>query len=144
MLFAQPVAFRAASTALRISLRLPSPTSPSSRPFLLANLHAVAGIRPRLLATDIEFHGAINLISRSAVFVVTKFRRELISLRSGKARRVLEPHRLEVFEQAFLAALASVAAFPIAAETAGGVKQICANSPKQRRPSVAPKREVRH
>src|SRR5579863_3691800 len=37
---------------------------------------------------------------------------------------MLEPHRLQIFEQAFLAAFATVSAFAIAAESDGGVEQV--------------------
>ena len=44
-------------------------------------------------------------------------------------RGVFEPSWFEIFEEAFAAALAAVAAFAIAAETATGVEKVCAVDP---------------
>ncbi len=56
----QPVAFAAASTALRMSLRLPRPGWPTGLPVAIEHRIAVAGIRPRLLAADIELRRAVD------------------------------------------------------------------------------------
>ncbi len=48
---------------------------------------------------------------------------------SDGARSILEPRRLEIFEQSLAAAFAAVAAFAIAAESARGVEKIRAIDP---------------
>ena len=52
-----------------------------------------------------------------------------LRLRSGQRRSILEPGGLQILQQAFPAALASVAAFAVAAKSAGSVEQIGAVDP---------------
>src|SRR2546423_1577996 len=66
---------------------------------LVADFHAVSRIRSRLLASDIQLYGPINLSRTEAgVFdlplTVGTFARN--SLRSGKGRRIFKPCRLEI------------------------------------------------
>src|ERR1700733_195001 len=86
----------------------------------VANLHAVAGIRPYLLASDVKLHGAVDVDSWMRISIIPIF--NWSRLHSGQAGCVFEPYWFEIFEQAFLAAFATVSAFAIAAESDGGVK----------------------
>src|SRR5713226_8143565 len=88
---------------------------------------AVAGIGPRLLAADVEFHSAVD--RRSAKIGSRLGRLVDRQWLGANRRRLFEPRWLEIFKQAFAPALSPITAFPIAAETASGVKEIRAVNP---------------
>src|SRR5208282_1023953 len=90
---------------------------------------AVARIRPCLLASDIELHGAVDIIiigGGDRLFLVVRNWRWFRGRQSGRA---LEPCGFQIFQQAFLATLAAVSAFAVAAEAAGSVEQVGAIYP---------------
>ncbi len=88
---------------------------------------AIARIGPRLLAADVELHGAID---RGSCEVHWRLGRLIDrERRCMNGWRALKPRGLEIFEQTFAPALASEAALAIAAETAGGVEKIRAIYP---------------
>ena len=114
----------AASTALRMSLRLPRPASPTSRPVGIENRVAVAGVGPRLLAADIELGGAVEAAGAVRPTERARARR---SRRAGLGRDSGLPVGVvgdAVLGQALAPALAAEAAFAIAAEAGGGVEQV--------------------
>ena len=82
-----PRAACAASTALRMSLRLPSATSPSSSPFGARDATRVAGVGARLLAADEQLGRAID--RRDAAIA----RRRAASTSSRALRRALDALR---------------------------------------------------
>ena len=96
-----------------------------------SRFHAVARVGTRLFAADVELHRAVDCRCRR-IGVVGRF---LIQIRpsclfqSRQCRSILEPGRLKIFKQAFPAALAAIAAFAVAAKSAGGVEQIRAVDP---------------
>src|SRR5258708_16029282 len=80
-----------------------------------------------LIPTNKERHSAIDRWRCNIAFLIGR-------LIDGKRlwlepRRVLEPGRLQIFEEPFPAALAPEAAFAVAAETAGSVEKIGAVDP---------------
>src|SRR5262249_12278679 len=87
-----------------------------------ANFKAVAGVRARLLATDVQLHRTINRRKGS-------FFARLNCWRSRKRWGAFEPFRFQILEHALASALASEAAVSIPAEAAGGVKQVRAVHP---------------
>src|SRR4029077_8547435 len=88
-------------------------------PVVGADFHAVAGIRPHLLAADVEFHCPINCWDRCNGL------RSLLGFRFVNTRQlwsVLKPCRLQIFAQTFASALASVSTLAVTAESAGRVE----------------------
>src|SRR5262250_3054940 len=89
---------------------------------------AVPGIRPRLFSADVELHRAVD--RSDGIGDVGAGLRAAFLLSAGLQRwRLLEPGGLKVFDEPFAAAFAPVTAFPIAAESASGVKKIGAVDP---------------
>src|SRR5882762_2992381 len=100
---------------------------PEQTPVRATHFDAVTRIRPRLFATDIELHGAIDRGSRE---IVALLRRLIHRERRWMNRwRVLKPCWLEIFEKPLAPTLTSITALAITPETAGGVEKICAVNP---------------
>ena len=91
--------------------------------------HAVgiAGIRPRLLAADIQLGGAVDAGRRRRRRPARRC--SLAASPASALRGFGASHRLQIFRHALAAALAAEAAFAIAAEAGGGVEQVGAIDP---------------
>ena len=92
-----------------------------------AHFDAVARIRARLLAADVQLHRAVNRRRRRAGLPARSFFSR--KLRGANRRRLLKPNRFEILEQPFPASFASISALAIPAKSAGCVEQIRAVHP---------------
>src|SRR5258708_30892148 len=85
-----------------------------------AHRHAVTRIGPRLLAADVEFHGAIDWRCRQIRgglrWLIHRERRWMYR------RRVLKPHRVQIFENPFASPLPSITPFAIPPKTTSSIE----------------------
>src|SRR5581483_8091803 len=95
-----------------------------------AHLYAVTGVRPSLLATDVEFRRSVDgqVARRLALHTFNPSSRGRFH-----SRGALKPCRFEIFDQTFATTLATVPALTIAAEAARRVEQVCAIDPDHAR-----------
>src|SRR5205085_12054522 len=101
-----------------------------------ADFHAVAGIRPRLLAANVKLNRPVNCKLRFLFWRVWQdalwnSSSQVIAQNRGAnlGHGILEPCWFQIFQQTFSAAFASEAALAISAETASRVEQVGAVDP---------------